>query len=456
MALWQQQLTKIIAPAVERSLAIQEILIGKNTLQRVADVITRVTPHRKVLLMSDSAGFGAAGQPVLNTLQHAGFVTSSIILPNNPLPKADINSAEPFRKALAAETKLFPISIGSGVINDLVKWAAFQCDRNYLTVATAASMDGFTSAGAPLAKDGFKITIPTRAPIAMVADLDVIANAPAKMNGWGYGDLAGKISAFGDWMLADAVGVEPIDEDAWNLVQRNLLSWLANPRGIARGHTDSIAQLFIGLTTVGLAMEFYGSSRPASGADHQIAHMWEMEELKYNERKINHGAAVGVGCVVTLTLFDWLKEQDFCNLDVKTVVSNSPNLEARIQHLREVISDEKIASKAEQELIEKNIHPELHRQRLEQFLAAWPTLQSRLFKYLKCAEEVANMLLQAGCPAYPKQIGVSRDHLLQTLHAASYIRRRYTIFDLLHELGLTESAFASVLTKLRFTTNDSQ
>lgn len=448
MTLWQQQMAGLIAPAVERSIETQEVVIGAGTLCLTGEVAARVTSVRRALVMADSAGFAAAGRQVLDTLSAAGFETTSAVISNAPLPEAAVTEAEPFRAALAADPGLFPVSVGSGVINDLVKWAAFRNGRRYLTVATAASMDGYTSAGAALAQDGFKVTIPARAPVAMLADLDVIETAPAEMNGWGYGDLAGKVSAGGDWLLADAMGVGLLDDVAWRLVQDHLRGWLARPEGIADGRTESVARLLVGLTAVGFAMEFHGSSRPASGADHQIAHMWEMEGLSFNGRKVSHGAAVGVGCVASLALFDWLLAQDLSVLDTEDVLSRSPDLDARLTSLRKAIPDSRVAVRAEEELRAKSIDRGTHRERLERLRAAWPELKSRLGTHLLRTEEMAGMLAQAGCPAYACQIGVTPDHLLRTLRAAAYIRRRYTIFDLLHDAGLAEAAFSAVLPKL--------
>ena len=122
-----------------------------------------------------------------------------------------------------------PVVVGSGVMNDLVKYAAFGLGIPYMCVATAASMDGYTSAGAPLSERGFKKTIRCLPARVLLADLDVIASAPPEMTGWGYGDLAGKIPAGGDWIIADALGVEPIDAVAWPMVQDGLQGWLAHP-----------------------------------------------------------------------------------------------------------------------------------------------------------------------------------------------------------------------------------
>ena len=448
MSEWRQQLIDLIAPAVARSGATSEVLIAPGALGQAGAMAARVSGARRALVMADEAGFRAAGEGAVAALRDAGFETDTLVLPCNPLPKASVEEAEPFRAALAADPDLLPVSVGSGVINDLVKYAAFQTDRRYMTIATAASMDGYTSAGAPLARGGFKVTIPTRAPIAMLADLDVIRAAPAEMNGWGYGDLAGKVPAGGDWIVADALGVEPIDDVAWPLVQDHLGGWLQGPAGILAGDADAVARLFIGLTAVGFAMEFHGSSRPASGADHQIAHLWEMEGLKHNGEKVSHGAAVSVGSVATLALYDWVLEQDLSQLGADAILAGAPSFAARLEAVRREVLDPQVAEMAQAEVRAKHLEPADHAARLDRIGEVWPALKARLSEHLIPVGEVVAMLGEAGAPAYAHQIGVAPDHLLRTLRAAQHIRRRYTIFDLLHETGLTEAAFAAVLPRL--------
>ncbi|WP_299704319.1 sn-glycerol-1-phosphate dehydrogenase [uncultured Tateyamaria sp.] len=452
MTTWTSQMDSLIAPAVARSEVTDEVVVGAGTLNQSGALIRRMTAMPRVLICADEAGFEAAGRPVVRSLEATGFAVQTHVLPVTPLPKASVEEAEPFRAMLADDPDLFPVSVGSGVINDLVKYAAYRSDRRYVSVATAASMDGYTSAGSPLAENGFKVTIPTRPPIAMLADLDIIATAPADMNGWGYGDLAGKVPAGGDWILADALGIEPIDDVAWPLVQDHLSGWLSGPDGVKSGDRDSVARLFTGLTAVGFAMEAHGSSRPASGADHQIAHMWEMEGHSHQGQKVSHGAAVSVGCVVSLALFDWLLEHDLGALDIEGVLSRAPDLATREAHLSEAIADPKIAEKAKAELAAKHASRDVHAARLKTLRHSWPSLRDRLSAHLYRHNTMAEMLQRAGAPAYGAQIGVSPDHLRATMQAAAFIRRRYTIFDLLHDIGQTEAAFAAVLPSL--TTGD--
>jgi glycerol-1-phosphate dehydrogenase [NAD(P)+] len=69
--------------------------------------------------------------------------------------------------------------------------------------------------------------------VAVVADLDVIASAPAVMGAWGYGDLVGKLVAGVDWIVADALGEEALDRGPFAMVQDNLSAWLRHPPACA-------------------------------------------------------------------------------------------------------------------------------------------------------------------------------------------------------------------------------
>ncbi|MEM8552603.1 MAG: sn-glycerol-1-phosphate dehydrogenase [Pseudomonadota bacterium] len=448
MSGWQEQIKTLIDPCVAASKVTDVVRIGAGALRDVGPIAAKVTASRRALVMADEAGFGAAGEATIQALKAAGCQVDTLIKPVNPLPSASVEEAEPFRAVLADNPDMFPVSVGSGVINDLVKYAAFETDGRYLTVATAASMDGYTSAGAPLARGGFKVTIPVRAPIAMVADLDVITSAPAEMNAWGFGDLAGKVPAGGDWILADLVGAEPIDAHAWALVQDHLSDWLAGPEGIAASDEDAVARLFVGLTAVGFAMEVHGTSRPASGADHQIAHLWEMEGLKFRGRKVSHGAAVSVGTVAALALFDWLIAQYLSRVDPAQIASHAPDLATREATLAAAITDPGIASRALDELRAKHADRAVHEARLERIAAGWGATRSRLHRHLMRQSEMVDMLRAAGAPTFAGDIGVGPHHLMATMRAAAFIRRRYTIFDFLHETGLLDAAMAAVAPKL--------
>lgn len=430
-----------VARAVAQSKTVAEVLIAPGAIAQTGALYTRHFTG-PACLIADENTWAAAGPQAEAALNAAGIATRRHILPAKPRPKPTVDLANALRDALhPGET---PVAIGSGVLNDVTKHAAFEANRPYLCIGTAASMDGYTSAGAPLSDKGFKKTIQCRPARAVLGDLDIIAAAPPEMTGWGYGDLAGKIPAGGDWIIADTLGVEAIDDVAWPLVQSSLRAWLGQPRAIAAGDPAAIAGLFTGLTLVGLAMELHGSSRPASGADHQIAHLWEMDDLMQNGERVSHGACVAVGCTMTLRLYDWLLAQDLTRLD-PAIADTAPTLDDKIAAIHAAFGPGEIATRAIEETRAKHIDRAAQRARIETLRAEWPRLQSRLRTQLMPADQMRAALHAAGAPADAAEIGIDRAYLERTTLNARFLRSRYTLLDLLDETGLLAQAVNAAL-----------
>lgn len=430
----------LIDQAVANSASVAEVRIGAGVLSEAGALYRRHFSGAAVL-MADQAGWNVAGVQVQAALADAGFPCRTHIIPAHPRPKPTVDLADSLRAQLrAGET---PIAIGSGVMNDVVKHAAFTLGIPYMCVATAASMDGYTSAGAPLSEKGFKKTIPCRPAQVLLADLDVIATAPPAMTGWGYGDLAGKVPAGGDWIIADALGIEPIDSVAWPMVQDGLHGWLAQAGPIAAADRGAVEGLFLGLTLVGLAMEAHGTSRPASGADHQIAHLWEMDDLKFGGERVSHGACVAVGTVATLRMYDWLLSHTRLAIDPARMAGTS--LAQKQEEIARMFGVGEIADRAMAETRQKHIEGDAMRARLTHLQAIWPALSARLRARLWSAQKMADHLARAGAPCTQGDIGVDDDYLYRTILKARFLRSRYTILDLLDDCGLLEQAAIAAL-----------
>lgn len=434
----------LIAGAVAKSATVAEVLVGRGVLAEAGALFRRQFGEGPACIIADDNTWKAAGAAVEASLVAAGIAVRRHVLAGKPRLKPTVDLADRLRDVLAVDASV-PVAVGSGVINDVVKHAAFSLKRAYLCVGTAASMDGYTSAGAPLSDKGFKKTIQCLPARAVIGDLDVIAAAPAEMTGWGYGDLAGKVPAGGDWIIADALGIEAVDDVAWPLVQGGLRGWLGAADGVAAGEPAALEGLFAGLTLVGLAMELHGSSRPASGADHQIAHLWEMDDLKFGGERVSHGACVAVGCVMSLRLFDWLLRQDLSRLDVGAAVAAAPSLGVKIAAIHAAFGPGEIAARSVEEVRAKHVEGAVLRARLERLRDGWPVLAERLRAQVVAPEVMVDMLHRAGAPAEAAEIGVGRDYLRRTTLNARFLRSRYTVLDLLDECGMLEAAVEASL-----------
>ncbi len=428
-----------IESAVAQTDKIDAIVVEPDAFERVPELLRRHFISSTVFMVADENTMTAAGHRLQAIFGRHGIEAAEYIFPGSPRLKPSVEIADKLLPGLRTSAAV-PVAVGSGVINDLVKYAAFQANRPYLCVATAASMDGYASAGSPLSQKGFKHTIACAPPRVIVADCDVLAKAPKDMAGWGYGDLAGKIVAGADWLVADALGIEAIDDKAWPLIQDRLRFWLDQPEKVRQGDAAKSRFLFTGLVMAGVAMEIYQSSRPASGADHQMAHLWEMEGIEFNGMAVSHGILVALGTLTILGLYEWTLAQKFEHLNVnKTVLQRRPLAELETD-IRQRFTKPAMAARILAETRAKYVADNVLCHRLERLRATWPDLRKRLAQYLVPFARMKSMLAAAGVATDPTAVGIDRTYHRQTLLDARFIRRRYTILDLLEETGYLDAA----------------
>lgn len=427
---------ELIEQALSTASDTRSIVFGIDVLDQTGELFAKEFPGKKVIVVADGNTFAAAGKEVIASLEAAGVEAyEPYIFPGTPTLYAGYENVEILREHIRPLEDAIVCSIASGSLNDLAKLASGELGREYMNVCTAASVDGYAAFGASISKDGFKITRDCPAPAALVADLRVIANAPRRLTATGYGDLIEKIPAGADWILADELGIEKIDEYVWSLVQGPLRDALSDPEKIGAGDPEAIAGLAEGNIMSGLAMQAMKSSRPASGAGHQFSHVWEMEGHGLDwEPPLSHGMKVGVGTVASCAMWEEALNIDMDALDVEAIVAaarTDQEVEARVRSTLEP----RIAAESVGHSVNKNLQGDALRARIADIQKAWPKIKERVVPQLITADEAVARLKAVGAPYHPEQIEISIERLKETYHKAQMIRPRYTVFDLLADIG---------------------
>lgn len=280
--------------------------------------------------------------------------------------------------------------------------------------------------------------------MAVVADLTVIAAAPPAMNAWGYADLLAKVTAGADWIVADFLGVEPIDPLPWSIVQGGLRRAVGDPDGIRRADPGAIAGLVEGLMLGGFAMQASRSSRPASGAEHQFSHLWDMENHTHEGWAPAHGLKVGIGALAVAALYDHLLDLPLEELDVDACQAAWPDLETLLTRARAVFRQDDLMAVAERELAAKHSGRAELRSQLETLRHVWPEMRRALRRQLIPLPELRAMLAKAGAAVEPERIGISRRRLRDSYIKAFYLRRRFTVLDLAVRAQVLEPALGMI------------
>jgi len=434
----------LIETALAAARETRHLELGAGALGATCDVFReQFGAGKAAAIVADENTFAAAGRTVRAVFEAAGQPQTEPFVFTDPSLYAEHRFVEPLQAWLATHDAV-PVAVGSGTINDLVKLAAHRTGRQYLSVATAASMDGYTAFGASITYRGSKQTFDCPAPQAVVADLDVIRVAPPKMNAAGFADLLAKVTAGADWIVADALEIEPIDQTAWDLVQTPLAASLSDPAGVREGALGAIGGLTRGLMMGGFAMQWTRTSRPASGAEHQFSHLWDMQHHTHEGAAPSHGFKVGIGTLAVAHLYECLLEMPLESLDVDRAVAAWPGPEATQATIARLLGDGELADKARLEMSEKQIALPALRERLLRLREVWPELRARLRVHLPPAAKLRDMLAGAGAPTEPGQIGISRERLRESYRQAYLIRRRFTVLDLAAQANVFEPCMTRI------------
>ncbi|MDD2709054.1 MAG: sn-glycerol-1-phosphate dehydrogenase [Verrucomicrobiae bacterium] len=421
--------------ALQNATDTRELALGSGVIFQTGELFKRFFPNQTAIPIADCRTFAAAGQRVMESLQRAHCpVLDPVIFEDNAL-HAEYRHVLRIRETLQAHAAI-PIAIGSGTLNDLVKLASHESGRAYMVAATAASMDGYTAYGASITREGIKQTFSCPAPRVVVADIEILAAAPPELTAAGYGDLLAKIPAGADWLLANELGIEPIHTTAWSLVQHPLREWLRHPDRLRQGDSGAIARLAEGLIMTGFAMQAAQSSRPASGAEHQFSHLWDMQDHRFQGRTPLHGWKVGIGALVASIFYEQILAAPMEQLDIAQIADAWPapdqladqiNRRHALPHLKQLALQESRAKYIDRAQLTRH---------LTQLKECWPRLQSRLREQLISFAQMRDMLHQAGAPTHPDEIGIDLPRLQRSCLEARQIRRRYTVLDLANETGL--------------------
>lgn len=285
---------------------IQAIRVGSGVMQELSGIL-RDLGASHIFLVADNYTYEAAGRQVEQLLDQAGlayhkrvFQTETPLVPNEYA----------LGSVLAAMTSQddMLLAVGSGTLNDVTKYVSARTGVPYVIAATAPSMDGYASTVAPTILDGFKTTLPAVYPAAIVADVDILKDAPMPMLTAGFGDIIGKFTSLADWRLSHQLNGEYYCPEVAGVIEAAVETCAANAKALAQREPQAIQAVTEALILSGLAMGMVGVSRPASGAEHQMAHYWEMDALRRGEEHPLHGNAVGVGTVLAASLYEMAAE----------------------------------------------------------------------------------------------------------------------------------------------------
>jgi glycerol-1-phosphate dehydrogenase [NAD(P)+] len=413
---------------------VKEVSIGHGVLEQIPTIVQKFG-GTKPFLLSDHNTHRAAGEKVETLLKEYGMEFTSYVFPQDHLEPDEFpvgQAAMNFDRSCD-----FIIAIGSGTINDISKMLSKVTGLKYMIVGTAPSMDGFASNTSSMISAGIKVSIYTACPVAILADLDVVCQAPMKMLQAGLGDMLAKYISICEWRISHLVNGEYYCEEIASLVRRSLKKCVESADGLAKRDPKAIGNILEGLVLSGMAMGFAGVSRPASGVEHYFSHVWDMRSLEFHTNSDLHGIQVGIGTVLALKAYEQVRAIQPDRTRALEYV-NSFDHEAHNAFLQEYLG----SSAADLILLEKKegkYDKAKHAKRLEVILDHWQDILNIINEELPALSDVRDLLTSLGAPVNPEALGFDREEVRKTFTVTKDIRDKYSASRLLWDIGELET-----------------
>ena len=424
----------------EHYASLKFVSVRKDALEDLP-VFAKELGFKSLYLISDKITYDIAGKRCMEILAAAGVKAHMVTLVHTGFDEATVGE---LLINMPDDCDLV-VAVGTGAINDMTRYFSFRTGRPFFTVATAAPMDGFASSLAVLNINNLKTSIEAQTPTAIIGDTEILKGAPYRMIAAGLGDLLGKSTCLCDWKLARVINGEHYCEKIVELVEKCVDDVLKVADKAKERDPKVLGDIMEGLVLTGVAMSLYGNSRPASGCEHHMSHYWEMVFEQAGKRPVPHGTQVGVGTVLVLKLVEALRKTNV-DFDAARAYAKAYDQTAWEENIRMAYGP---AAQGVIDMEAKAQKNEItaHLQRIDAMEKNWAEITA-LLEALPASETVAELLKSLDASYLPEQIEVDADVLRNTFRYCKEVRARYTILQMVWDLGLLETLSDQVIAEV--------
>ena len=402
----------------KHEIVVDDIIIDSGAVKELPEILKRpaYADKKSLVMICDENTYEAAGRQVEELVPEL----KKIILDPENL-HANEHGVEAAKKGLdeIGDVDLM-IAVGSGTIHDITRYHAYEMKIPFFSVPTAASVDGFVSTVAAMTWHGFKKSFTAVSPIVVIADTDIFKEAPLRLTASGVSDLLGKYTALADWKITHLLTGEYICDEICKMEYEALDRLRASLGGLTTGDKDAYENLMYGLLLSGLAMQMTGNSRPASGAEHHMSHLWEMEVIN-DYIDFYHGEKVGVGLVLASKIYhkaaERMLEGDFQVKDSMPVEKDLIRENFNKPGMYEIIMEENTPNLLDEVDSAKLIE---YKEEIASIIREIPT-----------AEELIAMIDQVEGVKSLEDLGFDESYQAKTANLSPYVRARITFMRLL-------------------------
>lgn len=410
-----------------------EVIVGSGVISQLPAAICKLG-GKKPFVLSDVNTCRAAGEMVCGILQESNISFSQYCFPQAHL--------EPDEEAVGSAIMHYDtacdliVVVGSGVLNDIGKILSCTTGKPYIIIATAPSMDGYASASSSMTRDGLKISLPTRSADVIIGDTDILRQAPLHMMKSGLGDMLAKYVSICEWRISQLITGEYYCEEIAALIRSAVKRCVDNADGLLKRDQEAVQAVFEGLVIGGIAMNYAGLSRPASGVEHYISHVIDMRAVEFGTSADLHGIQCAIGTLIALELYSKVRA---VTPDRARACSYAESFDypAWAETLRSLLG-KGAESMIALEQTEHKYDVASHRERFGIIENSWEALLQIMDQELPSVENLKALLIKMDMPTTLSEIGIAEDLLPLIFRATKDIRDKYVLSRLAWDLGILE------------------
>ncbi len=285
----------------------REIIIGQDVSLKVGDFCQTYGFQESAIVVTDSTTYQIAGKTIASSLKERGFTKVEEV----QIIDADTETVKNVQKKVQGISPSILIGVGGGKVIDVTKLACLNDSHKnlpYISIPTIPSHDGIASPRASIKGLESSYSVMVQSPIAVIADINIIAKSPYRYLASGSADIIANITATADWELAHKLKGEYYGEFANTLSKMCAQFIIKNAKIITKGIEESYRIVLEALISSGIAISIAGTSRPASGSEHAFSHALDV----IADNPALHGEQAGVGTIMMAYLhgLNWEQIRD--------------------------------------------------------------------------------------------------------------------------------------------------
>ncbi|MBX2826463.1 MAG: iron-containing alcohol dehydrogenase [Gammaproteobacteria bacterium] len=395
------------------------IVIEKSLDGAEAELVRQQHDNQSLMVVCDAFTHDALGARVFTALQKGGLKVEKFVWQQPSCSEAGV---EELRLATRGADAL--IAIGSGTVNDSVKYASYLDQREYSVFATSP-MNAYTTNTASVSFDGFKKSITCHGAKGIFFDLSVIAQCPPRLISAAFADVICRTTAQVDWLMSHLLFDTAYAETPYTLLAIDEPTMIANASDMLTGDIDALGMLTRISAIMGLGTSFTETTHSGSMAEHMISHYIDMFAGDQHPGT-SHGEQVGVATVTLSRLHNQI-----------LTANSPPQMQPTVIPKDEL--HERYGTEMASMMIEQTGIKALDQRKAdllnERFANEWESFSNRLRKVMLPFDTLLSAMKEAGCQTSAAELGVAGEFYRKAILDARYIRDRFSMLDIAGDSG---------------------